>query len=106
MIVHTKHTTFRFKQWEPPCSGQFFSFPLKAREAVGTELYSPRLFYATAGPNFFQRYWNQRFIRFFLTVPTYFGSFTFLAIRYETRWAALLPTASNQPQIFKGSTGQ
>ena len=25
---------------------------------------------------------------------TYVGSFTFLAIQYETRWAALLPTAS------------
>ena len=49
---------------------------------------------------FFPQYWNQQSIGFFTKVPRYFGSFTFLAIQYETRWAALLPTASNKPQIL------
>ena len=39
-------------------------------------------------------FWNTGSIRFFNKIPTYFGSFTFLAIQYETRWAALLPTAT------------
>ena len=42
--------------------------------------------------------WNLQSIRFFSKLPTYFGSFTFLAIQYETRWAALLPTASKTLQ--------
>ena len=34
----------------------------------------------------------------FYQIATYLGSFTFLAIQYETRWAALLPTASKHPE--------
>jgi len=48
--------------------------------------------------------WNLGFIGFFNKVPTYFGSFTFLAIQYETRWAALLPTASNKATDLRTST--
>jgi hypothetical protein len=50
------------------------------------------------------RFWNTGLIRFFSKIPTYFGSFTFLAIQYETRWAALLPTATHA-QTERGSRG-